>query len=221
MDHRIVYQTGKVLRMKKGDEFHVFDEKGKEQLVKIVELNKRKIVGKVIQSVKNDSESKLNVSLYQAIPKKPALFELIVQKATEIGVNEIFPLITQRTEKRRMSKFERMQLIAIEASEQSGRTHIPLIRHPVNLEDALPKMTNAYIGYEYDDGDFLSKYEKTMYKKKDIQIIIGPEGGFSEEEVDKAVKAGVHPFTLGKRILRTETASIAALSIVMLNYNEQ
>ncbi|MBU0727053.1 RsmE family RNA methyltransferase [Patescibacteria group bacterium] len=149
-DHRIVHQVGKVLRMWKEDKFHIFDENGEELLVEILEIDKRKIVANVVEPVKHDVEPKIEVSLYQAIPKKPALFELIVQKATEIGVSKIFPLITERTEKRRLTKFERLFFIAMEAAEQSGRTQIPTIHHPVNYEEIIEKLSNAYIAYEYE-----------------------------------------------------------------------
>lgn len=215
-DKRIVYQASRVLRMWKDDEFRIFDENGIENLVKIIEINQRKILVRVIGPIENLAEPSINVTLYQAIPKKPALFELVIQKATEIGVNEIFPLITERTEKRRLGKFDRMLSIAMEATEQCGRTKVPELRHPINFEDVIGNLSNAYIGYEYEGKKFLSDY-KDMYKKKDIQIIIGPEGGFTHQEIELADKSDAKPFTLGPRILRTETAAISALSLVLLN----
>jgi len=200
-DNRIVYQASKVLRMWKEDRFQVFDEKGNESVAEIIDINNRKILANVIESVENKTEPEIKVSLYQAIPKKPALFELVVQKATEIGVSHIYPLITERTEKRRLGKFERMLAIAMEATEQSGRLRIPTIHHPVNYDDIIKKLSNAYIAYEYEDKKFLSDYNFS----KDVQILIGPEGGFSEKEIERAQKAGAHPFTFGPRILRTNT----------------
>jgi len=215
-DHRIVHQTSRVLRMWKDDFFHVFDSQ-KEWLVQIEDVNKRHITTKRIKEIKNDSEPKLKVSLYQAIPKKTALFELVVQKATEIGVDAIYPLITERTEKRRMSKFERLQLIALEATEQCRRLKIPELHHPVNYDDIIGKLRNGYIAYEYEGTKHLSNYEKEISNAKEIQVIIGPEGGLSEGELELAQEAGIKPFTFGPRILRTETAAIAALSLIMLN----
>jgi 16S rRNA (uracil1498-N3)-methyltransferase len=213
-DKRIVHQVGKVLRMWKEDQFHIFDEKGNEFLMEIIDINNRKILANVTESVKNKTEPKIEVSLYQAIPKKPALFELIIQKATEIGVTAIYPLITERTEKRRLTKFEQREKIAMEAAEQSGRLCVPAIHHAVNYDDVIKKLKNAYIAYEYEDKKFLSDYD--LSKTKELQIIIGPEGGFSEKEIERAEKAGAKPFTFGPRILRTETAAIAALSLVLL-----
>lgn len=215
-ENRITHQASKVLRMWKDDFFHVFDEK-KEYLVQIEEINKRKIVAKKVQEVENHADSATRVSLYQAIPKKPALFELILQKATEIGVTDIYPLVTERTEKRRMSKFDRLQLIALEATEQCGRMKIPTIHHPVNFEEVAGKLSNGFIAYEYEGGKYLSDYADELKYATEIQLIIGPEGGLSESEMGLAKESKLHSFTLGPRILRTETAAIAALSLLMLN----
>ena len=214
-DKRIVHQVSKVLRMWKEDKFHIFDEKGNEYLMEIVDINNRKILANVIEYIKNKTDPKIEVSLYQAIPKKPALFELIIQKATEIGATAIYPLITERTERRRLGKFERREKIAIEAAEQCGRLCVPAIHHAVNYDDVIKKLSNPYIAYEYEGKKFLSDYN--LHKTKELQIIIGPEGGFSEKEIELAEKAGVKPFTFGPRILRTETAAISALSLVLLN----
>ncbi len=214
-DPRIVHQSGKVLRMRKDDFFKVFDG-SKEYLVKIADISKRKIVAKKIEAIKNHAEPKLKVYLYQAIPKKPALFELVVQKATESGVNQIFPLITQRTEKRRLPKFDRMSTIAMEAAEQCGRMHVPVIRHPVNYETVIGKLKNGYIAYVYEGVKSLSDYRSEIKKAGEASIIIGPEGGLTESEIGLAEKNKIKSFTMGPRILRTETAAISALSLVLL-----
>jgi 16S rRNA (uracil1498-N3)-methyltransferase len=215
-ENRIVFQCGKVLRMRTDDFFHVFDGH-EEWLVQIEEINKKRIVTKKVQVIENRAEPKVKISLYQAIPKKPALFELVVQKATEIGVSEIFPLVTERTEKHRMSKFQRLEVIAMEAAEQCGRMHIPVIRHPADFEEIIGKLSNGFIAYEYEGTKYLADYEKDLKGAKEIQVIIGPEGGLSEAEIELAKESSVKPFTFGPRILRTETAAISALSLMMLN----
>ncbi len=216
-DARIVFQAWKVLRMKTGSRFSIFDEKGKEVLVEILEMNRRKIVGNVIEEIERNTESEIEVHLYQAIPKKTALFEMVIQKATEIGVSHIYPLITERTEKNRISKFERMELISIEATEQSRRTKVPIIRHPVNFDQVIEKVNNAYVAYEYEEKKFLNEYLPKIQKQKEVHLFIGPEGGYSQKEIDLALKSKANLFTFGPRILRTETAAISALSIVLLN----
>jgi len=203
--------------MKRGDRFTIFDEAENERILEVQDIDRRSITAHVKESVSRNSEPKVKVSLYQAIPKKPALFELIVQKATEIGVSEIFPLITERTENRRMSKFERLHIIAMEATEQSGRTKIPVIHHPANYDEILPKQKNGFIAYEYEGEKYLSDYAKELAGAKELSIIIGPEGGLSKKEIELAKKYKLHSFTFGPRILRTETAAISALSLVLLN----
>ena len=214
-DQRIVFQLTKVLRIKLGTKFHLFDEGG-EWLVKVAEMGKKKIHVERLSEIQNQAEPRLKVALYQGIPKKPALFELIVQKATEIGVTEIYPFVTERTENRRMPKLDRLNLIAMEATEQCGRLKIPKIHYPVNYGEIIGKLSNGFIAYEYEAKHYLSDYRKEIESSAELQIIIGPEGGLSESEMSMAKEAGVKSFSLGKRILRTETAAIAALAQVLV-----
>ncbi len=216
-DKRIVHQMNKVLRMKMGKRFTIFDSTQKEWIIEILEINSKKIIGNIIELIKRRTEPKLEVHLYQAIPKKPALFELVIQKATEIGVAHIYPLITKRTEKHRLSKFNRMQMIATEATEQSRRLKIPAIHHPVNFEEVITTKKPAYLAFEYEEKTMLSKHIKAIHKQKEVHLFIGPEGGFEQAEIDLATKNQSQPFSLGSRILRTETAAIASLSMILLS----
>jgi len=214
-DPRVVFQCNKVLRMRTGSQFSVFGDDGKEFSVELVEMDRKHIIANVIEELKRDTESEIEVHLYQAIPKKPALFELVIQKATEIGVSHIYPLITRRTERQHMGKFDRRNLIAIEATEQSGRLKVPLIHHAVNFEEAV-EAENSYVAYESEGKKTISDYLPSIRKKKIARLFIGPEGGFDQKEIDDAIAKGAKPFTMGTRILRTETAAIAACSLVLL-----
>lgn len=214
---RIVFQAGRVLRMHTGSRFNVFNEKGEEFLVEILEINRRKLTGNIIEKIKQNTEPKIDIHLYQAIPKKTALFELVVQKATEIGVNHIYPLITKRTEKHRLSKFDRLLVIAMEAAEQSKRLKVPIIHHPVAFDQVITKAKNAYLAYEYEEKKTLGDYLPDIKKNRNAHLFIGPEGGFDQQEIDLAKKNGAKMFTLGPRILRTETAAFSALSIILLD----
>jgi 16S rRNA (uracil1498-N3)-methyltransferase len=216
-DQRIIFQLTKVLRMKTGSRFNVFDESGRERAVEVLEINRHNALCNILEDVKRKTESEIEVNLYQAIPKKPALFELVIQKATEIGVSQIYPLITNRTENNRLSKFDRMQTIAIEATEQSRRTRIPVIHHPVAFNDVIEKTKNSYVAYEYEKSKNLSDYLPIIRKAKIANIFIGPEGGFEQKEIDFASENKTSLFTFGPRILRTETAAISALSIILLS----
>lgn len=210
-----VHQLFRVLRMKPGDSFSVFDEEGREYSVRILEISARHVLGQVLEKLERHTELSVEVSLYQAIPKKTELFELIVQKATELGVAHIYPLITERTEKRRLSKFERLTRIATEATEQSNRLRVPVIHHPIALEAALEQVSNGYLAYEFEEQVGLLDYGKSLTQGNALQIFIGPEGGFSQKEVMLAKKTGLKTFTLGPRILRTETAATASLALLL------
>ena len=205
----------KVLRMKQGKRFSVFNDLEREWLIEILEIDRRKVIGNVIEPIQRNTEPDLEVHLYQAIPQKTALFEMVIQKATEIGVSHIYPLITDRTEKHRLSKFDRLMTIAIEASEQSSRTKIPVIHHPVNFNDEVKK-ENSYVAFEYEEKKSLQDYMPRIKKEGMARIFIGPEGGFEQKEIDYAISKKANLFTFGPRILRTETASISALSIILL-----
>lgn len=215
-EHRILHQLNKVLRMKPGHKFALFDDQQNEWVVEILEINKRSLTANVLEAIKRNTEPKLEVHLYQALPKKTALFELVIQKATEIGVSHIYPLITKRTEKNRLSKFERMQLIAIEAAEQSRRLKIPIIHHPVNFDEAISAKSPSYIAFEYEEKTTLVHHLPKLKKQNEAHLFIGPEGGFEQQEIDLALKHKAQPFSLGPRILRTETAAIASLSLILL-----
>ncbi|MCP5468873.1 MAG: 16S rRNA (uracil(1498)-N(3))-methyltransferase, partial [Deltaproteobacteria bacterium] len=199
-----------------GNQFHVFNEK-EEWQVELETLEKRKATVKVINQIQNKCDPKQKVSLYQAIPKKQALFELVIQKATELGVHDIYPLVTERTESKRLHKMERLQMIAIEATEQCGGRHVPTIHPPVDFKKVIGILKKGFMAYEAEEEKYLSDYEKELSSSGEIQLLIGPEGGFSEKEVELAKKNNVKSFSMGKRILRTETAAMAGLSLILLS----
>lgn len=207
----------KVLRMKEGEFLTLFDGDGNCAEGEIEKIENKTVYVKVIKRYQSESEPQLKITLFQAIPKNPKL-DLIIQKATELGVTRIVPVNTKRIVAKidKEAKIERLQKIAHEAAKQCGRAYIPPVTKPVGFEDALKEMNAmdaAIIPYECERdgkmGDVLPKGIKTL------GIIIGPEGGFEESEVKKAMEAGVRPVTLGKRILRTETAGLIASAIAL------
>lgn len=214
-DLRVVHQCFKVLRMKVGDRFRLFDG-SMEFEVEVLAISKRSLLARRLFSLENEADPKLEVILYQAIPKKPALFELIVQKATEIGVSEVFPLITERTENRRLAKPDRLDLIAMEAAEQCGRLRVPQMHVPVAFEEAVQDSTYGLMAAVSESDKRLLDFQSDFKNREQVQLFIGPEGGFSSNEVGLARQQGVHCFSLGSRILRTETAAISSLSLMLL-----
>ena len=212
-----------VLRMKAGDELLVSCN-GKSDLCEIEGYEADAVIVKILTEGFQDTALSVKISLFQGIPKGDKM-ELIIQKAVELGVDEVIPVemnrcVVKLDEKKKKSKTERWQAIAEGAAKQSKRTSVPRISCPVSYNEALKtaqKLNLILLPYESKNGmeatkDALKKLEKGM----SVGIFIGPEGGFDEKEVASASEQGAEIISLGKRILRTETAAITASAMVML-----
>jgi 16S rRNA (uracil1498-N3)-methyltransferase len=213
-----VHYLRDVLRLKAGDQLELIDGTGKVYTAKISKLEKQAISCEIVSEKQSDVEPRVKVSLGQALPKARKM-DFIVEKCVELGVAEIIPLTTERTIAR-LSKPGRWEKIAREAAEQSGRSVVPKILPLSSFKNILK------IGHEFDLALLPWELEKENTLKKSLQsllvhpqpriiILIGPEGGFSNQEVDLAREAGFVTTSLGKRILRSETAGMAALSSIM------
>lgn len=212
-----------VLRMAVGDTLSVGDGAGTDYFCVVEAIERDKVWLNIGNSWDSYKELKSRLYLFQGLPKGDKL-ELIIQKAVELGVYEVIPMITRRTivklDKSKLAKkLNRWQNIAESASKQSGRGIIPKIKEPMDFAGALDyagSLECNLIPYERAEGMETSrKLIKAAAGKESIGIFIGPEGGFDEAEIELAIKAGLNTMTLGRRILRTETAGIAALSILM------
>lgn len=212
----------KVLRLNTGDTILVCDGYGREYTSKIAEINKKEVICDIINVSDNLSEPPVKVTLFQGLPKAQKM-EYIIQKSVEIGIYKIQPIITQRvvvkTEGKDITnKLERWRRISEEAAKQSNRGIIPEIQEPITFEEAVETIRSldlSIIPYEKEKRKGLKSVLSEKLDIKNVGILIGPEGGFEEIEVDNCMKNGVIPVTLGPRILRTETAGIAALSMVL------
>ena len=213
-----------VLRMQQGEEIAVSNgEDGKEYRCGIEELYEDEIVC-TLRFVKEDGvELPSKIYLFQGLPKADKM-ELIVQKAVELGIYEIIPVSTKRAvvkldEKKAKSKIARWQTISEAAAKQSKRRIVPQIHTVMSFKEAVAyakDMQIKLIPYELADG--MEKTREIIGSLKpgeDIAIFIGPEGGFEENEIQTALDNGIEPITLGKRILRTETAGFTILSWIM------
>lgn len=214
----IIYQMQRVLRMRNGDKFIALDNSGFEYLCVLEELNKDNAHARITEKRINNTESEIFVTLYQALPKKMELFELVLQKCTEIGVSAFVPLITEHTERREITKRDRLEKILREAAEQSERGKIPLLSEPTTFEKAVGENFDGISVILHSRGNYPSLASKLTEIKnaKKCRIFIGPEGGFSEKEIEQAKRAGLEIASLGPRILRTETAAIATASMIFL-----
>lgn len=218
-----------VLRLRQGDEIVICNGQGKDYYCIIKRVSDNEVVA-AINSVKDSAaELRSKIVLFQGLPKKDK-FELIVQKSVELGVAEIVPVMTGRVivkmedKAKEEKKLQRWQAIAMEAAKQSGRGIIPVVRPVHSFFDAvkaLSRMELALIPYEKATD---IKVTRDILRKtadySQIGIFIGPEGGFEDEEIKLAMEHNVKPITLGRRILRTETAGLAILSMIMLMLEE-
>jgi len=170
------------------------------------------------------TELPVRLVLYQGLPKKDKM-ELIIQKAVELGATQIVPVMTKRCivkledEKKEAKKLERWQAIAESAAKQSGRAMIPSVYRVVTLKEAVLRAASEGMGlipYELAEGmQSLKEAARQATEHRTVSVFIGPEGGFEETEVEFAKENGIVPVSLGKRILRTETAGFTTLSILM------
>ena len=218
-----VKHIAKVLRLQEKDEIEVCDGDHNEYIGEICSLDKTSIKVKIITKYRSATEADINVTLFQGIPKASKM-DYIIQKCTELGIHAIVPVITERTivqikdKKSEEKKVERWQKVAYEAAKQSKRGIIPQIMQPLHYKELLDH-TSTYdlmiVPYENELNSNMRQALENKEKIKRIGIIIGPEGGFEESEIEAAKGCGVIPVTLGPRILRTETAGLIALSIVM------
>lgn len=213
-----------VLRLEVGDWIVACDGNGTDYVSRIQSICSDEVVASIEKVQPTGTELPVKITLFQGMPKKDKL-ELIIQKAVELGACEIVPVMTKRTvvklseEKKINKRLERWQSIAYAAAKQCDRGIIPTVHKPVSYEEALAmadQLDYNVIPYELQTGmGEARKIVDQACKQRSLGIFIGPEGGFEPEEVERAMTRNIHPMTLGKRILRTETAGMALLSILM------
>lgn len=212
-----------VLRMRPGEEVMVSDGNNRQYRCRVEDYPEGEAVLAILEAGLVDTELPSRIYLFQGLPKQEKM-ELIVQKAVELGVCQVIPVQTRRCvvkldAKKAAKKVQRWQQIAESAAKQAGRGYIPAVSEVMTFQEALAfseTLDIRLIPYELADGmEGTRKILDEIRPGQSVGIFIGPEGGFEKEEVGRAVEAGAMPITLGKRILRTETAGIAVLSILM------
>ena len=217
-----------VLRMNEGDEILVFDGTGKEYKAEISLVGSSEVVCKILEESFCASEPQVKVTLFQGIPKSDKM-EQIIQKSTELGIFDIVPVKMDRCVAKPQKIAEKLKgwnKISREAAKQCGRGRVPRVLEPVDFCRAVSKMLEkdfSVMPYEalgHMGERVLKQILKAHRGNTNIGIIIGPEGGFSDSEAEYAKNSGIIQVGLGKRILRTETAGSAILSVVMYEYDE-
>lgn len=205
-DERLIHQWRNVFRYNVGSQVVLFDGSGGEFDAVIERMTNREADVSIISKRKGVIPEK-KITLYQSLIKKDNM-EWIAEKATELGVSKIVPVVSERSEKKGLN-IERLEKIIVEASEQCGRADVPVLGSILSLDDAMQSAENIVVfdssGVSFDPSLFSTDY-------KLLSIFIGPEGGWSETEIEKFKKAGAQFYSLGKLTLRAETAAIAALA---------
>lgn len=199
----------------------------KSYIASILNISKEKIACNIIEENSSTTESNVNIDLFQGLPKSDKM-EYIIQKTTELGVKHIYPVVLERCvvkidKKDESKKISRWQKIAESAAKQSKRDFIPTVENIINLENIcknISKYDIILLAYENEESNTIKQELQKIDKRENtnIGVVIGPEGGFTEKEVDTLIKAGAKCVTLGKRILRTETAPLVMLSDIIYEF---
>lgn len=214
---------GNVLRMKPGERIRVSAASGRSFFCRIETISRESVTASIEEQDTLGTEFAHRVYLFQGLPKGDKM-ELIVQKAVELGACEVIPVamkhcVVKLDEKKAKSRTARWQAIAESAAKQAKRTVIPRVREPVGWEKALieaQKLPVVLVPYENERGLSATRERiRAIPEGADIGVMIGPEGGFAGEEIAAAREKGMHLISLGRRILRTETAGPAVLSMLI------
>ena len=217
-----------VLRMKIGEQLFVSDGDNQKYLCEIDSYQPEEAILKICKKEQNDTELQSKIYLFQGLPKSDKM-ELIIQKAVELGVYQVVPVTMKRCvvkldDKKAAKKTARWQEIARGAAKQSGRGIIPEISTVLSYQEAITlakELDVVLIPYELAEGMEKTKdVISSIRPGQSVGVFIGPEGGFEKDEVERAVQIGAEEITLGKRILRTETAGLAILSILMYHLEQ-
>ncbi len=207
----------RVLRMRSGDRVILFDGSGYDYPGSITALDKKSVVITTDEAVRNSAESELNITLWHGVCRGSRM-DYVIQKATELGVAAIQPVLTERgvvklNQERSEHKAEHWHKVAISAAEQSGRSRIPEVRVPRPLQQCLADEAESALRLLLHPGAEQSLSTQALGQTA-LTLLTGPEGGFSDMECAAAIDAGFQMAGLGPRILRSETAPVAALAIV-------
>ncbi len=208
-----IHQVGRVFRLNVGDLIILFDGSGSDFISTIKNLSKSEIILEIVEIRPSEYMPSKRVFLFQSIIKKDK-FEWVVEKAAELGITDIVPVLSERSEKKDLNLY-RLNKIAIEASEQCHRGDVPVIHNPMKLDLAIRNNFDCNMVVMHMVGENLSLMRLNL-AKSDIGVFIGPEGGWSPRELEMFHSANIPIYSLGKQVLRAETASVSTLSLLML-----
>lgn len=214
--------VGRVLRMSQGDKIELFDGQGQQYSATIAAANKKNVSVSIESCEQVNRESPLKIHLGQGISRGDKM-EYTIQKAVELGINEITPLFTERCGvklqgERLSKKWQQWQKIVISACEQCGRNVVPQVNQPITLQQWLQQSTNELkLNLHPRASDTIKSLSPPQ---NGVRLIIGPEGGLSDDEINQTVTQGFSEISLGPRILRTETAGLTVISALQLQFGD-
>lgn len=221
LEEAAAHYLGKVLRMQPGRELVLFNGNGGEFKAQITHINKKQVTVSVGEFTADNRQSPLQLELAIGVSRGERM-DWVLQKATELGVTRVTPLLTERTEvkltgERQEKKIQHWQQILISACEQCQRNILPVLREPLMLNDWLESVEaqQKFVLHHRDSRGLPEEPEIAS-----VALLIGPEGGLSDREIEQAVAKEFAPLTLGPRVLRTETAPIAAISLVQYRWGD-
>jgi len=221
----------KVLRISEGEKVTLNNCEGVEYLGRVKSVSKQEVLIEILEKLELNNESNVNIYLFQGLPKSQKM-DLIVQKGTELGITEFIPTITHRVDvklKGEFKKLDRLNRIALEAAKQSKRSIIPKVSEPIEFDEVFEKINSLdllIIPYENANNFGIKTLINELRKEnnidniKNIGIFVGPEGGIEEDEIERLKDKGAYIVTLGKRILRTETAGFVATSLIQYELSD-
>lgn len=224
LDGPVAHRIANVLRLRRDDDIVLFDGRGDDVRVRLEEVRDRAVTGHVIGRSAGLPEPRVAVHLYQSITKGER-FEWLLEKATEIGVASFTPLVTARGVVKTDAggnRAERWRRIVVEAAEQCGRSMLPPVRDPMRFDDALRDADGVLMLPWEDAGDTAPSIAQALDRSIDevfatsaVSLLIGPEGGYEADEVRRASGGGATVVTMGRRVLRSETAGLVAAALVL------
>ena len=224
------HQIFRVLRLKNGQHIMALDGSGNEYEVELLDVNADTVSGEILSKKQACGEPAFFIHLYLGLTQREK-FEWILQKCTEVGVSFFTPVISSRSlvqkEKNNPKKMERWQRILQEAAEQSGRGRVPGLSEPLPFEAALAQIKQnavpALVLWESENQNGLKHFIRSAVSGKEttnMAILVGPEGGYSEAEIQECLQAGIMPVSIGKRILRMETAAVVGSALLLYELGE-
>ena len=220
-------QLARVLRVRPGDGIIALDDSGYEHAVTLDAVSARHASGTITDRYLGNGEPRLSITLYQGLMKADR-FEYTLQKGTELGISRFVPIVSERTVARNVvspNRLQRWRRIMREAAEQAGRSRLPMLEDTLDFTEACDSISKpAIIGWEMERNigirETLLRRKADIERAQSIAIVIGSEGGLTDAEIAHALRCGIEPVSMGRRIFRAETAGIIAAAAVLYEMNE-